>query len=320
MKQELLSLLACPSCGGGFRLVEHDPESRGEQQKPAEEAGLLCTGCGHGIPIVRGIPRFIASDDYASSFSFEWNRFATTQLDTARGWRLSEERFRQSLDFPLEDLKGKVVLDAGCGMGRFAEVVARYGGTVVGVDLSYAVDAAAKNLNRWDHAHVVQADLRALPLRKDSFDLIYSLGVLHHTPDPRQTFNALLPYLKPGGKISITLYSGYNRVYVASTNFWRRFTTRLPKQWVYYLSHLAVPFYYLYRIPVLGLFGKALWPICMDPDPEWRVLDTFDCYTPRYQYFYTHPQAYQWFREAGLINIGVLEPGISFIGTRAGGE
>lgn len=317
MKREVLSFLSCSDCGRELKLTGEIPGTMDAgTADEVWEGSLLCEGCGHRAPITHGIPRFILSDDYASSFSFEWTRFSTTQLDSARGWSLSEERFQQSLDFPLGELKGKLVLDAGCGMGRFGEIVAKYGGTVVGVDLSYAVDVAAKSLARWEHAHVLQADLRRLPLRRGIFDLIYSLGVLHHTPDPRGTFANLVPFLKPGGKISITVYSAYNKIYVSSTTFWRQMTTRLPPRLVYYLSHLAIPLYYLYKIPVLGLLGKALLPISMHPDPEWRLLDTFDCYTPRYQFYYTHPEVYRWFRESGLVEIAVLEPGISFIGTR----
>src|SRR5947199_259139 len=78
----------------------------------------------------------------------------------------------------------------------------------------------------------------------------------------------------PGGKISITLYAAYNRIYVASSDLWRKVTTRLSPKIVYYMSHLAIPIYHLYRIPVVGNIGKALWPISLHPDPEWRLLDT----------------------------------------------
>jgi SAM-dependent methyltransferase len=242
-------------------------------------------------------------------------------LDSARRWFESEERLGQSLDFPLEDLKELLILDAGCGMGRFAEVAAKYGGIVVTADLSYAVDVAARNLTPWqDTVHCLQADVRASPFGESTFDLIYSLGVLHHTPDPRNAFLSLVPLLKPGGKITVTLYSGYNKVYVTSTNFWRRLTTRLPRRLVYYLAQWAIPAHYLYRIPLIGLLGRLIFPISHHRDREWRVLDTFDCYTPTYQSYHTHPEVFGWFKDAGLNDIAVLEPGISFIGTKPGGS
>ncbi len=308
----VVPILQCRECGKGLKLAQ-----AASPKQPDHTQDLQCTACAYSVPVVRGIPRFVRTDDYVSSFSFEWTRFSTTQLDSARGWTQSEERFQESFDFPLSELKDKWILDVGCGMGRFAEIAAKHGAHVVGIDLSYAVEVASTNLARWPNAQVIQGDARRLPFFPESFDIIYSLGVLHHTPDPRGAFEGLLPFLKPGGKISITLYSKYNRVYVASTNAWRRLTTRLPNKAVYGLSHLSIPLYHLYRIPVLGFLGKAFWPICMHPDPEWRLLDTFDCYSPKYQNFYDHPEVYRWFREAGLQDIAVLEPAISYIGRKA---
>jgi len=307
MNQVLLDLLACPTCQGTLHR-EHHPSSNQEH--------VTCGTCQVRAPIIQGIPRFVSSDGYAQSFSDEWQRFHRTQLDSANGSTRSAQRLQQSLAFPLTALEGKVILDAGCGMGRFAEVAARYGATVIGVDLSYAIDVAAANLASWPQAHFVQANLQQPPFRPGTFDLIYSLGVLHHTPDPPASFAALVPLLKPGGTISITVYSRYNKIYVASTTWWRRLTTRLPRPWVYALSHLAIPLYHLYRLPLIGAVGKAVWPISLEPDPVWRVLDTFDCYTPTYQFYYTHPEVYRWFQAAGLTDIGVLESAISFIGTR----
>lgn len=311
MKEALLRLLACTHCRNGLTLKEE--EFHGLEVL----SGVLgCDGCGMTYPVVKGIPRFVPGDDYANNFSFEWNRFRTTQLDSANGRGESESRFQRSLDFPLKALRGMQVLDAGCGMGRFAEVALKYGATVVGMDLSLAVDAAAQNLRVHPNAQFVQADLFALPFRDETFDLVYSLGVLHHTPDPRRAFLGLVKLLRKGGKISATLYSGYNKVYVRSTNFWRRILTRLPTPVLYRLSHLAIPYYYLCRLPLLGLAFQAVFPISMHPDREWRVLDTLDCYSPTYQSYHTHYEVFAWFREAGLTEIGILEPGISLIGTR----
>jgi SAM-dependent methyltransferase len=309
-KPRLLDLLMCPVC--------HAALAVGDPAVGNGSTALVCQGCRQGVAVRGGIPRFVLSDQYVTSFSMEWNTFQTTQLDSQTGRPESAQRLQQSLDVPLEWLRGKLVLDAGCGAGRFAEVALRAGARVVGVDLSYAIDAAAQNVQRWEAVDLIQADLLRLPLKPASFDLVMSLGVLHHTPNPRQAFGQLLRLVKPGGKITITVYSGYNKVYVRSTELWRRLTTRLPLKWVYYLSHLAIPLYHGYRLPVIGLIGKAVWPISLHPDPQWRLLDTFDCYTPRYQSFHTPHEVYRWFQEAGLKDIAVLEPAISFIGTVPG--
>lgn len=311
MKAQVLDLLACPGCGNALQLAD----AAGPMQE-IESGTLICSGCRTAFPVEHSIPRFVGSDSYVKSFSFEWTRFRITQLDSATGRGESEQRFRQSIDFPLEGLADRLVLDAGCGMGRFAEVALKYGATIVGVDLSLAVDAAHQNLGSHPRAHFVQADLFRLPFREETFDLIYSLGVLHHTPDPQRAFQGLVKFLKPGGRISVTLYSGYNKFYVRATNFWRRLAPELPPRLLYGLAHVAIPLYYLYRLPVIGQVLQGLLPISMHPDPAWRVLDTFDCYSPRYQSYHTHHEVFQWFRDSKLTDITVLEPGISFIATK----
>jgi len=86
-------------------------------------------------------------------------------------------------------------LDVGCGMGRFAEVVTRWGARVVGIDLSVAAKVAVKNLA--DREFVgFQADVFALPFAPETFDCIYSMGVLHHTPDCEKAVKVLPQYLK----------------------------------------------------------------------------------------------------------------------------
>ena len=310
MKADNIDILRCPDCQGTLS-IESDIIEKGE----IKEGKLRCS-CGKTYPITEFIPRFTPTDAYVKSFSLEWTRHRVTQLDSANEDTESEERFEANLDFPLEELEGKFVLDAGCGMGRFAEIVLKYGGKIVGADLSYAVDAAFKNMGVHKNAHFIQADLFRLPLKEGSFDIIYSLGVLHHTPDPRNAFLGLVKFLKPGGKISVTLYSAYNKIYVGSTNFWRNFTTKIPPRLLYYICHISVPLYYLYKIPGVGKIGLGIFPINLHPSWRWRVLDTFDCYSPRYQSYHTHFEVFTWFDEAHLTNIRVLEHGVSFIGTK----
>lgn len=310
MKPELLSWLRCPACREAYR-----PSVVREEVGEIREGRLQCR-CAAGIVVREGIPRFIDSDAYAGSFSFEWRVHARTQLDSANGSTRSEEQFQARLDVPVTWLKGKLVLDAGCGTGRFAEVAAKRGARVVGVDMSFAVDVAQENLRRWPYMYLLQADLMDLPFAPNTFDLIYCFGVLHHTPDASATFKALVPLLKPGGRLAIFVYSAYNKALIYSSTFWRTLTVRVPRTLLYWLCAGAVPLYYLYRVPVIGQLAKLCLVISMEPDWRWRWLDTFDWYAARYQSKHTHAEVARWFREAGLQVLFIGDGEVTVVGRK----
>jgi SAM-dependent methyltransferase len=216
----------------------------------------------------------------------------------------------------LSELCGKLVLDAGCGMGRFAEIVHHYGGTYIGMDYSYAVDAAYRNAGHLPGVHFVQADIFAPPFDDGVFDLAMSLGVLHHTPDPRAAFGSLSRVVKDGGQLTVTVYDAGNKVYVANSRFWRAYTTRLPQPLLHTLSYAAVPLYYLWTLPRVGWLFRSLAFISLERDWRWRVLDTFDWYSPKYVSWHTHYEVFGWFKENGFGSIEVLAPSVSQIGTK----
>src|ERR1700682_4311265 len=142
VKRALLAWLRCPEC----QAVLVVQESRANLDDI--DTGTLVCAQGHQFPVVRGVPRFVEQDAYTESFSYEWQRFRHTQLDSFTGRHDTRDRLQASLNFPLEELRGKRVLDAGCGMGRFAEIVHQFGGEYVGIDYSFAVDAAQENVGR----------------------------------------------------------------------------------------------------------------------------------------------------------------------------
>jgi SAM-dependent methyltransferase len=303
LSAELLGLLRCTACRAAL----------GEQ-----EDGYSCPSCGRGFPPVRGVLRFVDAHNYADSFGYQWNKFDRTQLD--RGPRtLSDRDFRRKTGLKPEDLEGKLVLDVGCGMGRFAEVATRWGARVVGIDLSAAAEAAARNLAEREFV-ALQADVFALPFAPESFDFIYSMGVLHHTPDCEKAFKTLPQYLKPGGGIAIWLYSGYNKWYRFS-DIYRKITHRLPAPLLLGILRVAVPFFYwldrgLRAIPLGGrpLAGliHLVFPVNRHPNAEMRVLDTFDWYSPKYQSKHTYEQVFRWFEDSGLrdLTVGELSIGV----------
>jgi ubiquinone/menaquinone biosynthesis C-methylase UbiE len=210
--------------------------------------------------------------------------------------------FCEKTGWSLESLRGQRVLDAGCGMGRFAEICAEAGADVHCVDLSSAVEAAAANLAQRPNARVYQADILRLPFADQTFDCIYSIGVLHHTPDTQAAFIRLVSLLKPGGRIAIWVYSTRLRLLLGS-EILRPITSRLPKQTLMTLTRVAKPLYYVHKVPLVGKVTSVLLPTSMDPDPEWRWLDTFDWYAPRFQWKHGYKEVEQWFRDAGLDSI-----------------
>lgn len=305
MKLDISRLIVCPQC--------HEPLP---PFSTWPEEGLRCLRCQSSYQVVRSIPRFVKSDKYTGSFGFEWNRHRLTQLDTAYSDE-SERTFRQKTGFGPEDVKDKLVLDVGCGMGRFADVVSRWGGNVVAFDLSYAVEAAYQNLGHRDNVVILQADLFQMPFREESFDIIYSIGVLHHTPDCEKAFRQLPRFLKPGGKIAIWVY-GPMGPWERFARFYRRFTVRMPPRLLYALCHVAIPLYYLYRIPCVGQLLWNVFPTSIHSNPDWRVLDTFDWYSPRYQSKHTYPEVYRWFRSERLVEIELLDFPVAVQGKKPG--
>lgn len=311
MKPRLLELLVCPACKGELALRAEGPGG-GDVQSGA----LACAPCRATYPIVRGIPRFAGQDAYAESFGDEWHRFRTVQLDSANGTTESEDGFALKTGLAAGDVRGRLVLDAGVGAGRYAEVMARWGAEVVGVDLTRAVDAAALNLRAYPGAHLVQADIFALPFRDETFDLAYSIGVLHHTPDTAAAFRRVAAMVKKGGQLAVYVYHAGGLMRYVSDAL-RVVTTRLPRPVVYWGSLAAVPLHYVHRLPVVGRVSQILLPTIDHEHWRWRWLDTFDWYTPKYQWKHRYPEVLRWFREAGFTDLYVADEPVCVRGVKA---
>ena len=296
MKSWLLDLLRDPVDGSRLTLEE----AAGDRVSGAPS---LASPSGHRYPIVRSVPRFVQSEQYAQTFGYQWNRFSRTQLDSASGTARSRDAFLEKTGLSLGELCDKTVLDVGCGMGRYAEVVAEAGARVVGIDLSSAVDAAAANLSRFENAAVLQADVFALPFASESFDFVYSIGVLHHTPDTRSAFLALPRLVKRGGQLSVWVYHRGLRRYLLMSRLYRLVTTRLPKDLLLRLCWIAKPLGALQRRGKIGTALHLFFPVNTHPDPEWRILDTFDWYSPKYQWTHSDEEVEGWFREADFSGI-----------------
>lgn len=307
-RDEAATLLHCLTCA-------HTLASDGSE-------GYVCPSCGRSYPERKGVACFVDAGNYADSFGFQWHRYNRTQLDNEE-IRESELHFRQRTGFVPDDLKGKLVLDVGCGMGRFAEVATRWGACVIGIDLSAAAQVAARNLGERDFV-ALQADVFALPFAPETFDYIYSIGVLHHTPDCEKAVKVLPQFLKPGGSLAVWLYSGYNKWYRFS-DIYRRVTHRMPPRLLHGILSVTVPVLNgvdrgLRMVPLIGkpIAGAVhhVFPVNRNPRREYRVLDTFDWYSPQYQSKHTYEQVFRWFESCGLEDLHVVDVPIAVRGRK----
>jgi SAM-dependent methyltransferase len=265
------------------------------------EGDRLVSDCSQ-FPIVRGIPRFVSSDLYVRSFSFEWNTHSTTQLDFQRGGKSAEQQFIQKTGFFPEELRGKLVLDAGIGAGRYADVASGWGADVVGVDLSYAVEAAHRNFADRPNLLVAQADIAALPFAPGSFDYIFSIGVLHHTPDTRRYFLRLVPLLKPGGSIAIWVYPREGDYLMRER--WVKFVNKLPPRMFHAWCRWFVPWAQA-RLgnPWIGALHHVFPFSNQGLGLENDILDTFDGYSPDFHGIHSPEEVEGWFHDAGLVDV-----------------
>lgn len=235
MKESLLQYLACPSCGGNLAL---DATERADREIISGQ--LICTRCSKNFAVRDGVPRFadLANDEVqretAENFGAQWLEFDHIQ----------QHHERQFLDWiaPVtpEFVRGKVVVEGGCGKGRHTQLIGQWGAKdVVGVDLSVAVEAAYRNTKDLPNVHIIQADIYRLPLNAE-FDYAFSVGVLHHLPDPRAGFASLVKHVKPGGAISAWVYGLENNEWIVNfvNPLREHFTSKLPMRALYYLSYL----------------------------------------------------------------------------------
>jgi 2-polyprenyl-3-methyl-5-hydroxy-6-metoxy-1,4-benzoquinol methylase len=286
--------------------------------------GELISGQGdHVYPVRNGIPRFVPASNYADNFGMQWNRFARTQLDSHSGHPVSANRFWHATDWHPASLKGKWILDVGCGSGRFAEVALNAGANVVALDYSTAVDALRANLEGQPGLHIVQGDIYALPFEPGSFDFVYSLGVLQHTPDVARSFAALPPMVAPGGRLCVDYYENSWKSALLPKYWLRPFTKRVPNEKLFARLEKALPFLLaasntVGAIPVVGRTLRRIIPVAnfkgefeLTPEQhrEWALLDTFDWLSPEYDNPQSKKSAREMIEKAGMKEIEVLQAG-----------
>jgi len=330
MRKQLLDRLVCPQCHGDLTCDVVETRDDGDIMT----GHLDCPACPARYPVTGGIPRFVPSDNYASSFGYQWNRFRQEQIDSLNGMQQSEQRLRTETEWDPASLTDQWVLDAGCGAGRFLEVAGRISeAQVVGVDISGAVEAARETLEGRPNTHLVQASLFALPFRPGTFDAAYCIGVIQHTPDPPAAIRGVARAVRPGGRIAITAYER-RRFTMWYSKYWvRPLTRRLKQEHLLQVIKVAMPPLFaaseiLFRIPGLGRVFQFMLPIANYVDDkdmtmrqryQWAILDTFDMLAPAFDIPQRDRDVREILAAEGVVDVRRLpNAGLNLVGTKAG--
>ncbi|MEO3471553.1 methyltransferase domain-containing protein [Roseomonas sp. CAU 1739] len=342
-------------------------DSRPSLQQDIREGFLRCTTCPMLFPIIAGVPRMIrnAYEEYTpfylqhratlaaldgmevmlrqlgsvdasafdrrsnESFGRQWQEYQyedRTWFKDDLGLRQGE--FLISMDLPANALRGKLVLDAGCGNGKLTTSIASYGAEVVGMDLSRSVERAAAHAEQQEAAgappvHFVQGNILEPPFAPATFDHIHTSGVLHHTPDTWRAFDSFLALGKPGAHVYVQLYRRREPWIGIPNAAIRSITSRMPVDVTWKLCWHLVPAHTLAVRMVARMRGEAT-PITQANRRE-RTVSLFDNFSPRYQYRYDPGEVEAKFRAAGLEAVkdvtfdNEARHMVAFVGRKPGG-
>jgi SAM-dependent methyltransferase len=198
---DVRELLACPACAGTLA------------------GDWSCRSCGARFDAPDGIPNLrLPGDGRTDAVRRFYERAPFPGYPPRDSLHALHARAERSVFARLvnQAIAGDArIVEIGCGTGQMCLYLARADRVVVGADLTRAAlllgTAAARRFGL-GRVQFVETDLRRPGLRAAAFDVVYSSGVLHHTPDPRASFARLVQLARPGGTIVLGVYNSFARI------------------------------------------------------------------------------------------------------------
>ena len=280
-------LLVCPLCRG-------DLKDTGDQ--------YVCLNCHRQYPVIDHIPRFMADlsegeQQVNRSFHLEQRRYRDSRHLHFRQELV--EQWLQDVQLPRDYFKGKLVLDAGCGSGRWTYAMALLGATVVAVDFTEGgVQVTHQATAERENVAVIQASIARLPFKHERFDFVVSWGVLHHTPDTKQAFERLVPLVKKQGQLYVMVYEKHNPVKFFFTNLIRRVLRMFSEERRYRICK-----WFVINNPILFrlLRDRIICSLNTKGDDPLEIstlqLGLYDAYSPVFNHLHSRQEVERWFRE-----------------------
>jgi len=253
--------------------------------------------------------------DTQKSFGAQWQKRIEGRYEDEILFGLTSEEeqalFFNSLGLRKEDLRGKRILDAGCGSGRLTRSLASYAGEVVGIDVASSIDHVARAGAEYENLHFVQGSLLEIPFADYAFDVVWSMGVIHHTGDTYRAFANLARVVRPGGKMYVWVYSSRKLSLYKVIRDAMRISYRLPEDLLFGLCYMMAPplkVYHLAKFAVRKLRGRPITPReRREAQIRTIAFELHDDLAPPFQTRHTPDELVSWFRTAGFRDIEVVD-------------
>lgn len=312
--KKYLKLLKCPQDGSSFKLIINKKSGR------KILIGKIISKKNNNVyKIENNIIKFVASNNYAKSFEYQFKKFKKILFDGKAVEMPDHTNLMFKKIINNSNLHGKIIIDIGCGGGRFVnEALKQNPKLIIALDYSGAIEQLQRNLgNKVEKLLLIQADALNIPIKDNVLDFAYSIGALHHTSNVKKGFKEICRIVKPKSKIAISVYrKGYycNLCVTIMRKFLNLFNEKTKFKLAYIYSNIIysiIP----NKIKKISILRKII-PYVYLPNKQWSIYDTIDSITPVYQACFSKEEVKNLFIRNRLTNIIHLDWGVSHIGEK----